>query len=106
MLVGQDIGLAEVVWISLFGMTVATIAIILLMIFVIIMSKIISQGKKATLLKKNISEKATLAQTSPTLMVMPRATVTEDEVASITAALYMETGMRPEQLRIVSITGK
>ena len=115
MLVGQDIGLAEVVWISLFGMAVATIAIILLMIFVIIMSKIILQGKKVA------SERAKLAQASsvPTAGVTaPAATpdfqsmaptstiVTEDDIAGITAALCVETGMRPEQFRIVSITSR
>jgi len=93
MLVGQDIGFTEVVWISLFGMAVATVAIILLMIFVIIMSKIISHGKNVALAKKSTSGK----------LVPPSTGVTEDEIASITAALCME---RPEQFRIVSITGR
>jgi|GEM_PF-1910612 len=126
MLVGQDIGLVEVIWISLFGMAVATIAIIILMIFVIIISKIISQGRKAASAQKTVSEKAVSAQVSQTPAVPdPSATeaapvpvsalqstapssvcVTEDEVASITAALCVETGMHPEQFRIVSITSR
>jgi len=121
MLVGQDIGLVEVVWISLFGMVVATIAIILLMIFVIIMSKIISQGKKAAITKKLASEQATPLQAPPALaatlvalaavpdlqpLVPPSAYVSEDEIAGITAALCVETGMRPEQFRIVSIAAR
>ena len=121
MLVGQEIGLSEVVWISLFGMAVATIAIIMLMVFVIIMSKIILQGKKVALAKKAISEKAAPVQASPiptaaiavaasTPDLQPAipapAIVTEDEVASITAALCVKTGMCPKQFRIVSITNR
>jgi len=115
MLVGQDIGLAEVIWISLFGMAVATIAIIMLMIFVIIMSKIISQGKKAVSAQKAAFEKAVPAQASPAPAALDPAAavaapvsvnVTEDEVVCVTAALCVETGMRPEQFRVVSITSR
>jgi len=113
MLVGQDIGLSEVVWISLFGMAVATIAIIILMIFVIIMSKMIVHGKKIAPAKKAASEKTVPVQAQPAAIAslgsdlqstIPASTiVTEDEVAIITAALCIE---RQEQFRIVSITSR
>ncbi|MCL2192199.1 MAG: hypothetical protein FWB78_02230 [Treponema sp.] len=96
MLVGQDIGFAEVVWISIFGMVVATVAIVLLMFFVIIISKIISKSNKIARKKKNVFEKMTSVQGPP-------ISATEDEVASITAALCAE---RPDQFRIISITRK
>ena len=113
MLVGQDIGLSEVIWISLFGMAVATIAIIMLMIFVIVIGKIIMHGKRVASVKKTVSEKAfpvsvpdlQPAVTAPALAATAAA-VTEDELVGITAAVCTETGMRPEQFRIVSITGR
>jgi Na+-transporting methylmalonyl-CoA/oxaloacetate decarboxylase gamma subunit len=91
--VGQEIGFAEVIWISLFGMAVATVAVILMMIFVIAMSKVLAKTKWGA---------------SPTLQ--PAAsiagTVSEEEIVCIMAALYKETGMSPSQFRVVSITSR
>ena len=98
MLVGQDIGLSEVIWISLFGMAVATIAIIILMIFVIIMSKIILLGKMA---QKTVPVSKETTKMQPA--ISDPGSVTDDDIASITAALCME---RRDQFRIVSITSR
>ena len=99
MLVGQEIGLSEVLWISLFGMTVATVAIVLLMFFVILMSRVIQNRDAKALAPVSDAAVHSAAQTES-------AGVTEEEVAAIAATLCAETGLRPDQLRIVSITSK
>ena len=99
MLVGQDIGLAEVVWISLFGMTVATAAVILLMVFVIILSKIVSGREGAA------AQAAVTGRSLENAQVCSDE-VSEDEIAAIAASLCIETGMSPDQFRVVSITSR
>jgi len=96
MLQGQDIGLTEVMWISVFGMTVATIAVVLLMIFVIILSKVVSRGSDPL-----IQEKAGTSALLPG--EVHSGDISEEEVAAIAVALCAETGKQPDQFRIVSI---
>ena len=79
MLIGQEIGFLEVVWISLFGMIVTTIAVILMMIFIIVMGNIISKSAK----KK--SQQIAPAQ------ALGDSIITDLEAAAITTAVIAET---------------
>ena len=121
MLVGQEIGFTEVVMISLFGMAVATIAIILLMFFVIILSNIV-QGKGTALAARKtvLPTQAVTAAVSSSVQAVHAAApaaspqpvtqahleITEEEIAAISASLCAETGMSPNQFRIVSIISR
>ena len=114
MLVGHEIGLSEIFWISVFGMAVATIAIILLMFFVIILSKVVAQGSNNAVAEVSPACKSESPHQSSAAAPLPNAAwlsphdifVSEEEIAAISASLCAETGMTPNHFRIVSIISK
>jgi hypothetical protein len=105
MLVGQNIGPMEVLMITLFGMVVATIAVILMMFFVMLLSRIFSGlGKNAA------AQKAVPGNGSLTNGVLANTAIanniSEEEIAAITAAVCAESGLLPGKFRIVSISAR
>ena len=100
MLVGQNIGPMEVLMITLFGMVVATIAVILMMFFVMLLSRIFSGLGKNPAAQKAVPGNGSLANTAIA------NSISEEEIAAITAAVCAESGLLPGKFRIVSINGR
>ncbi|MCL2609273.1 MAG: hypothetical protein FWD94_05150 [Treponema sp.] len=103
MIVGQEIGLVELTYISLFGMAVATAAILLLMAFVVGLSKVLSGPPFAGRIPGAAVAGAIAA--GPVRAAGNRdGEIGKEELACIWAALSAHTGMSEKGFRIVSIT--
>ena len=96
MLAGQDIGVYELLLISLLGMTVAMTALILLMSFIMIFSKLLAAK----------GDEGSYKTAEPPSVQAAEGHVPEDEIAAIIAAVSAESGLRPNQFSINSITSQ
>ena len=91
MLVGQEIGLMDVLMITAFGMTVSMAAMVLLWWFVVVLSRAVAW--------KEAGRKPDRAVGQPA----EESDVTGAEIAAIIAAVGAETGLCPGQYKITSI---
>lgn len=84
MLAGQEIGVYETLMISLAGMTVAMVSLFILMLFIIVVSKIIVGFSNIIQKQEDIAS--------------------EEEIAVIASVICAETGLKPDEFKIKTIT--
>ena len=113
MLSGQEIGLTEVLGITMFGMSIALLVMFMMILAIIILGKVVpmfdKSAAKTTATSATTPTVATPAPVpapapAPVAMPAPVHGASEEEIAAISAAISLTIGAQPHEFRIVSIS--